>query len=538
MVTEEFTEIQDEDWKFIESTHLYNQHTESLFRLLNRMGLEWWPTEGTLIGVLRYGGNFAKLPSIGYIATDTDIDIMVRAESDEHWKVVSETLSKQITQLPGFKACRLMRAANQPNVLDKMKCYTDDYIFTSEGKVPGYDIHTDIHRYVVNEKDNYAYTNSSSTGLYYPFQYWNNKIPYRGCICDDNGKFKKAIFNSIDIPCPFQATQILQHWNGGEYSASQVAIPAGGIIKRDNVYKFVNNEREGALPINDLDREYLEKISQKLHNRGYASFYSSFQNYQLTIVSAFIEISSKHTKTEYYDWMTYLLKYKGPMVLFIDKKNFDFVSNLRKGLPTKMIVTELADLSTSRFKGRFNHHLGTYYLDDEMHKKMDLDEYSMIQCEKPNFLKRAVELNEFDTPYFLWLDIGYLRSGATFPNNWPDDNKLSIMDDKIVIMSLLNKNCLKEETPRKYTYSDPPHGVMVTGGIMGSHKKNIDRFHTLFYQKLEDMINKNNEWAGMEQFILSHLYCDHQPLFHNIEAKKHPLVNNNPWFYGIPYFSL
>ena len=25
MVTEEFTEIQDEDWKFIESTHLYNQ---------------------------------------------------------------------------------------------------------------------------------------------------------------------------------------------------------------------------------------------------------------------------------------------------------------------------------------------------------------------------------------------------------------------------------------------------------------------------------------------------------------------------------
>lgn len=537
IVTEEFSDIQNEDWKFIESTHLYNKHAESLFKLLNALGLEWWPTEGTLIGILRYGGNFGKLPSIGYIATDTDIDIMVRAESDEQWKKLSKILTQKIKTLPGFKSCRMLTAAKQKNVLDKITCYTDDYIFTSQQNQPGFDIHTDIHRYLVNEKDNYAYTNSSLQGQYYPFQHWNNKIPYRGFICDKNANFKKGLFNSIDVPCPLRATRILQHWNGGEYSAGQIAIPAGGIVKRGDVYKFVNNEKEGSLPINDFDRKYLKNIGKKLHDRGYESFYSAFQNPQLTIVSAFIEISSKHTKEEYYVWMTHLLKYKGPMVLFIDTKNFNFVNNLRKGLPTKIILTQLTDLSTFKFKGRFNHHLGTYYIDDSMHKKINMDEYSMIICEKPNFLKRAMDLNEFNTPYFLWLDMGYLRCGATFPDDWPNLDKLRIMDDKIVIMSLMNKNCLREDKPRKYTYSDPPHGVMVSGGIMGSHTKNINRFHTIFYQKLEDIINQTNEWAGMEQFILSHIYCENQQLFYNIKAKRHKLVKNNPWFYGIPYFA-
>lgn len=373
IVTEEFNEIHTEDWKFIESTYLYNQHTESLFGLLNRMGLEWWPTEGTLIGVLRYGGNFAKLPTLGYIATDTDIDIMVRAESDEQWKVVSETLSKQITQLSGFKTCRLMKAANQPNVMDKITCYTDDYIFTSQGKETGYDIHTDIHRYLVNEKDNYAYTNSSPTGLHYPFQYWNNKIPYRGCICDDNGKFKKAIFNSIDIPCPFQATQILQHWNGGEYSASQVAIPAGGIIKRDNVYKFVNNEKEGALPINHLDREYLEKISQKLHDRGYASFYESYRNkYTCDVIIPCIPAHIKFLEEVVND-IKNQTRQPNKVIIALSQTNPTQSKNIEQNL--KKIISNVSVVSTEKIQKSWdNRDRGAVYSSADVYCFLDADD--------------------------------------------------------------------------------------------------------------------------------------------------------------------
>ena len=41
---------------------------------------EWWPTEGTLIGILRYGQNFYTLDNIIH-ASDSDIDVMIRINS-------------------------------------------------------------------------------------------------------------------------------------------------------------------------------------------------------------------------------------------------------------------------------------------------------------------------------------------------------------------------------------------------------------------------------------------------------------------------
>ena len=276
--------IEEQDLKFIESMKQYNQHAESLFRLFNYLGLEWWPTEGTLIGILRYGGNFGKLPSIGYIATDTDIDIMVRAESDQQWEELVGILSKKITSLPGYKRCDRMVAAEQVNVFDKLTCYTNDYIFVSDIKQGYYDIHTDIHRYLVNETENYAYTNTSTEGLYYPLQYWKNRIPYRGMVCDEQGNFKKALFNTVVVPCPFKAAEILQNWNGGEYSSSEIAMPAGGIIKKDNHYKWIDNEKEGTFYLNKYDKDYLKKITKKLFDRGYESFYHLYQKMTCDVI--------------------------------------------------------------------------------------------------------------------------------------------------------------------------------------------------------------------------------------------------------------
>ena len=39
---------------FENAKKIYNKNAEELFNLFNSMGLEWWPTEGTLIGILRY----------------------------------------------------------------------------------------------------------------------------------------------------------------------------------------------------------------------------------------------------------------------------------------------------------------------------------------------------------------------------------------------------------------------------------------------------------------------------------------------------
>ena len=65
----------------------YNKTVKTVFQIINSTGKEWWPTEGTLIGILRYGHNFdLSNYSFSPIGTDTDIDIMIRVDDDVEWK--------------------------------------------------------------------------------------------------------------------------------------------------------------------------------------------------------------------------------------------------------------------------------------------------------------------------------------------------------------------------------------------------------------------------------------------------------------------
>jgi len=260
-----YESFSDKKILFENEKKIYNNNAEELFKFLNSLNLEWWPTEGTLIGILRYGSNFGKLPSIGDIATDTDIDIMIRVESDKEWVELSKILENKITKIGNFDYCKLMWAGNKGGEKDKLTCYT-------KYKIGGYNIHTDIHRYLVNEKENYAYTNTINNNKSYPFQYWNNKIPYRGIITDINGKMRKAKYNSVTVPCPYKASKILQLWNDGEYIKDDIIYPIGGVIIKDNEYKWIDSEKNKPFQLTKLDKKYLHETWLKLRNNGFESF--------------------------------------------------------------------------------------------------------------------------------------------------------------------------------------------------------------------------------------------------------------------------
>ena len=50
---------------------------------------------------------------------------------------------------------------------------------------------------------------------------------------------------------------------------------------------------------------------------------------------------AKDSDGMYREWMKGILSYKGPMVIFTDKGTFNYIKNLRKGLPTRLIKTSL-----------------------------------------------------------------------------------------------------------------------------------------------------------------------------------------------------
>jgi len=259
---------------FMTAKKHYNRSAKAFFEILQDMELEWWPTEGTLIGMLRYGSNFAYLPSIGYIATDTDIDIMVRVRSDEDWDFIKKKIEDKVTMLKDFSNCTHYYAGNEEGPHDKMVCHTPYFL-------GGDDIHVDIHRYIVNEVENYAFTNTQTSSLTYPFQIWNNKIPYKGVITDSDGKFRVVKFEDISLPCPYKAEDILNSWNDKEYLKGQLRYPVGGVYKLSNgLYGFTEHEHILTLE----DKAYLHRTWCELEKGGFETFHKSRVVISLTTI--------------------------------------------------------------------------------------------------------------------------------------------------------------------------------------------------------------------------------------------------------------
>ena len=263
-----------------------------------------------------------------------------------------------------------------------------------------------------------------------------------------------------------------------------------------------------------------------------------------TIVTAYFEVNkSKQRNLGYKDesiykeWMKGILSYNGPMIIFSDKKNSNYIESLRGSLPTKMIIKEIAELETYKYYGNFNHEKGNYI---EYLKDLDYNELYIIYNSRVSLVKEASILNPFNTKYFLWYDIGYLRNNQVLPKEWPNEDKLKIMDDKLLFytISLKDIRCKSDYIDNHDYYSNPSNGISITGGFFGGTKKNILKLYDLYYKTLNELKN-NGHFIGNDQTIYGKVYCDNSDLFTLIEKGTiHPMGNNskNAWFHMVPYF--
>ena len=236
----------------------YDESAKTVFNIMNSLGYEWWPTEGTLIGILRYGevfdlSNFSFSP----IGCDDDIDIMIRVDDESEWEKLKKILEEKFKKVL-WKNCY---TGTNPIIAPRAK-----YVCQTKYYIDGENIHTDIHRYIVNEKTNTA---SAPQKNYYPFQYWkNSEIKYKGNLVDSNGKLGVALYKDIEVPCPLNAISLLSHWNNNEYAASDIRWPKGGVQKQGN--KFILSDAN--VQITEDDKKKLRKLWAKLHKQGYMSF--------------------------------------------------------------------------------------------------------------------------------------------------------------------------------------------------------------------------------------------------------------------------
>lgn len=266
--------------------NIYRDAATYVFSELNDMKREWWPTEGTLLGIIRWGDNFGSLEE-GIIATDVDIDLMIRVDDDEDWEQVRNELSNRLLKKIGWTHCKLRKVNGiAKSKKPKLTCYTPHYFGSLCGPDSG--IHVDIHRYMVNEKSNTIFTDYECDGNphkcknKYPFQAWGGTAPYKGLIVNENGEFSKAKFNNMEVPCPYMYEEILSKWNGNEYGSGETLhLPAGQISLCNKVDKEKNNMniftwKKNGFDITGNDWTTMCESAKELQSKGYASFSSRY----------------------------------------------------------------------------------------------------------------------------------------------------------------------------------------------------------------------------------------------------------------------
>lgn len=232
----------------------------------------------------------------------------------------------------------------------------------------------------------------------------------------------------------------------------------------------------------------------------------------------------------YREWMKGLLSYNGPMVIFCDAESFDYITGLRKNNPKTVIIKkEIHELYAHKYfhdlnisKDKYTTMVWKEDQNSDINKKL----YTVWNS-KIDMLKQAVELNSFNTKYYAWYDIGYLREPKSLDINWPNQEKLKILDEKVLFLSVYGKSCQNND--------------LTTGGFIGCNVNNIYKLHELFYRDLEEK-KKNNALLngdGNDQTLMQKMKCNKTELIDSVEGEDDPEYYPNvegKWFHMIPFF--
>lgn len=273
------------------------------------------------------------------------------------------------------------------------------------------------------------------------------------------------------------------------------------------------------------------------------NFVSNSNNNKLTIVTSYFKVNRtrkldytngrtnmpKDSDGIYKEWMKGLLSYQGPMIIYTDNETYNYIKKLRKNFKeTKIIKMEISELPTYNFfknnknnNNKYTTMIWKEHADKDINKKL----YTIWSSKLP-LLETSVNDNPFNTFYFAWFDIGYIRDKDKILGvDWPCKDKLKILNNKVVFNIVYGGPTCKE-------------GGSTTGGFIGCNINNISNISKLYVNKIKQRI-KNSTLNGNDQPIYNEIRCEQPHLIKGIKGVKSKYwtdVLHNEWFYAIPYF--
>jgi hypothetical protein len=218
-----------------------------------------------------------------------------------------------------------------------------------------------------------------------------------------------------------------------------------------------------------------------------------------TCVSGYWPVKNKHD-SKYNDWFKNTLAVNCPYVFFSNKEGIEFIKHFRKDLPTHYIELEIKDFETYKYKYMLKTHPD----------HCPSVELNLIWHEKLFLVKRASELNPFNSEWFHWIDAGQcvyrneIPPSSVFPNPEKIDK---LPKDKFIYSSSDPYNEYKVSKTNYY------HHVAGTSYLL--HKTLINKFLLIYKEYLEKYLDYTNVLYN-DQVILTHIYKDNKNLFHKL----------------------
>jgi hypothetical protein len=224
---------------------------------MDTLNIEWFPIEGTLIGLLRYGQHFGKIGT-RYNLVDGDIDVFMRADSISDYKTKKNRISQFLVNEK-----RWIRCIEHHGICGK--CF-----YKNKFETPLiWPIYVDFMGYIV-EGD--VVTSTGPDG--YPFEVWDAKLPKEIIF-----PYKKCKFYDVELKCPNNFIDFIAGYSNRCYTHGSIAYPDTYNHKLYNSHwtQYLNDD-EPDYPLTNPEIADLKKYAKELHDKGFASFYDTLND--------------------------------------------------------------------------------------------------------------------------------------------------------------------------------------------------------------------------------------------------------------------
>lgn len=269
---------------------------------------------------------------------------------------------------------------------------------------------------------------------------------------------------------------------------------------------------------------------------------TKIHNLQLvTIVTAWYRVKNKTNSYEpYWKWMSYFFKIKKcPIVVFTNQESLPELQMYAELPNVTIVIKEINQFSTWDNLALWERNA---LQSQKQHPYTSL-ELNLIWNEKVHFIVSASNSGLVNTPWVMWLDIGYFRCNekrhmsadevAAFPNEMVisqcDSNKIYMgcvarEKERQWIKSLvLQRSNLSEDDSAKLINAN-----VVAGGAFLLSKTNIPILHQLISATVDTFLT-SNMYIKDDQTIYTDLIFHYPNLFSLVEVSKQLSRERDPW---------